>query len=375
MLPNFTVVICGAVLTVLMLAVAGSGLIAPETHTRIGAMPEISRPMMQRMIAEPAAREQFAALEMSRRAEELVRLRDLAPAVADPAPTAAQEEPVQPAADFATLAPRPPSDVAGAPAASTEAVPAAIPEAAPAAVAEQPTGSEAVPVAIAEPISAAAAPVSPSTEAAPTPVAIAEPTPPVAAEEPPSRDTAGAPAPEDTKFAAEPAAESLPAASPIAPPVAEPERVAAAPSSEPPTEDNELAEPPASAPQQLALAEPDAVPAPEAPAKLAARTGEPEEAAPVRRLVPRFVPRLPRIIPVLSRPSPPRLAPVLPRATPTWVWHVHARARPEPAKADIAKAALPPRKPVHHYVVRQVQHRAQRTSAAPNSVTSGAQYR
>jgi hypothetical protein len=46
MLPNFTVVICGAVLTVLMLAVAGSRLIAAETRTRIGAMPEIGRPMM-----------------------------------------------------------------------------------------------------------------------------------------------------------------------------------------------------------------------------------------------------------------------------------------------------------------------------------------
>jgi hypothetical protein len=70
MLPNFTVVICGAILTVLMLAVAGSGLIDPETRTRIGAMPEVGRPMMQRMIAEPAAR--FAALEASRRAEELM---------------------------------------------------------------------------------------------------------------------------------------------------------------------------------------------------------------------------------------------------------------------------------------------------------------
>jgi hypothetical protein len=53
MLPNFTVVICGAILTVLMLAVAGSGLIDPETRTRIGAMPEVGRPMMQRMITEP----------------------------------------------------------------------------------------------------------------------------------------------------------------------------------------------------------------------------------------------------------------------------------------------------------------------------------
>jgi hypothetical protein len=362
MLPNFTVVICGAVLTVLMLAVAGSGLIAPETHIRVGAMPEIGRPMMQGMIAEPAAREQFAALEMSRRAEELVRLRDLAPAVADPTPTAVQDEPVQPATDFAAPTPQPPSDVAGASAVSTEAEPAAVPEAAPAAVAGQATDSEAAPVAIAEPLSAAAAPAAPGTEAAPVPVAIAEPTLPTAGEQPSPRDAAGAPAPDGIELAMQPAVESPPAAPPIAPQLAA-ERVAAAPPSEPPTEDNELAEPPASAPQQLALADPDAVPVPEAPAKLAARTGEPEEAAPVRRLAPRFVPRLPRIIPVLSH------------VTPTWVWHVHARAKPELAKARIAKATLPPRKPLHHYVVRQMQHRAQRTSAAPNSVTSGAQYR
>jgi hypothetical protein len=42
MLPNFTAVICGAILTVLMLAVAGSGLIDPQTRTRIGTMPEIA---------------------------------------------------------------------------------------------------------------------------------------------------------------------------------------------------------------------------------------------------------------------------------------------------------------------------------------------
>jgi hypothetical protein len=94
MLPNFTVVICGAVLTVIMLAVTGSGLIAPETRTRIGEMPEVGRPMMQRMIAEQAGQAQFAVMDLSRRAEELGRLRDLvAPAlVVAPAPAVREDD-------------------------------------------------------------------------------------------------------------------------------------------------------------------------------------------------------------------------------------------------------------------------------------------
>jgi hypothetical protein len=94
MLPNFTIVICGAILTVMMLAVTGSGLVTPETRTRIGEMPEIGRPMVQRMIPEQAAQAQFAALDLSRRAEEIGRLRDLAPPalVSEPAPAARDDE-------------------------------------------------------------------------------------------------------------------------------------------------------------------------------------------------------------------------------------------------------------------------------------------
>jgi hypothetical protein len=97
MLPNFTIVVCGAVLTVIMLAVTGSGLITPETRTRIGEMPEVGRPMMQRMITEEAGRTQFAVLDLSRRVEELGRLRDLvAPApAAGPATTFRDDEPVR----------------------------------------------------------------------------------------------------------------------------------------------------------------------------------------------------------------------------------------------------------------------------------------
>jgi hypothetical protein len=371
MLPNFTVVICGAVLTVLMLAVAGSGLIEPEARTRVGAMPEIGRPMMQRMITEPA-RGQFAALEMSRRAEEVMRLRDLAPAIADPAPSAEHDEPNQPVSVAPALQPLLPSDATTAPATSTEAAPVVATETVPAAAGE----------------GAAVTPAGPGPDPAPAPVAIAESTPPAAAEETPARDAAGASTPADAALASGPI-ESPPAAPPIAPPVAAPERVAADPVSEPPAtaeRSEPPAEPPPFASQQLALAEPDAVPAPEAPVKLAVRTGEPEEAPPVRRLVLHFVPRLPRTIPTLARLSSRGNASALPHAKPSSARRIHAKARLE--GADIARAAA--KKPVHHYVVRPVQHRAQRAAVAPNTevspygvvgpypaygVTSGVQYK
>jgi hypothetical protein len=378
MLPNFTVVICGAILTVLMLAVAGSGLIDPQTHTRIGAMPEIGRPMMQRMIAEPAARGHFAALEMSRRTEELLRLRDLAPATVEPAPAAEHNAAAQPATDSTAPLPFPPSNTAAVPATSTEAVPA--------------VGAEAVPAAEAAP-AADAVPAAEAVPAAVAETASAEALPAAAAEKAPGKDGVGLLAGEDSKLAAEPAVEPLSATPPIVappivaapfdPPAAASERVAAAPSSEPlaVTEPGEaVVEMPTSPPLELALADP-AAPAGEAPAK-SARPAEPEGAAPVRRLMPRFVPLLPRIIPSLVRHAPPRLAPALPRVMPTLARHIHT-ARAEVAKPDFAKAPVAPRKPVRH-VIRQVQHRAQRAYVAPGtagspyssySVTSGAQYR
>jgi hypothetical protein len=134
----------------------------------------------------------------------------------------------------------------------------------------------------------------------------------------------------------------------------------------------------------MALAEPDAVPAPEPPAKLAARTGEPDEVeASVRRSMPRFVPRLPRIVPALSRLSPARLAHPPPWVTPALVRHVHAKAKAQAAKQDIARAAAGPKRPVRHWV-HQVPHHTQRASAAPTTAvspfsaysgTSGIQYR
>jgi hypothetical protein len=386
MLPNFTVVICGAVLTVLMLAMAGSGLIDPETRTPIGAMPEIGRPMMQRMIAEPVAQAQFAALERSRRAEELLRLRDLAPAIVDPAPAADHDVSQQPATESAAQTSETPPDkspaaVAEVPTATMEAVPAEAGEATPAAVAPAvPDTAAAESVAIAEPTPPAAA----------GPVAIAEPTPSAAAEQ---AGAAPAPTIQATTLAVEPA-DATPAAvstepavepSLAVPPPAMLESVATVRPSEAPsvTERSEpSAEPPASAPQRLALAEPDAVPAPEVTAKLAARTGEPEETAPIHRWVARVLPRLPRIIPAPSRRSLQRFVRAQLRVAPSFTRHVYAKSRLDAAKTDVAKAALAPRKPVHHWV-RHVQHRAQRASVAPDkvvspypaySVTSGVQY-
>jgi hypothetical protein len=75
----------------------GSGLVTPETRTRIGEMPEIGRPMVQRMMPEQAGQAQFAALDLSRRAKEIGRLRDLAPPalVSEQATADRDAEPVQ----------------------------------------------------------------------------------------------------------------------------------------------------------------------------------------------------------------------------------------------------------------------------------------
>ena len=76
MLPNFRIVICAAMLTVLLFAVTGTGVVMPETYTRVGEMPEIGRPMMQRMITDEPAQAQFIALTLARRTEEIGRLHE-----------------------------------------------------------------------------------------------------------------------------------------------------------------------------------------------------------------------------------------------------------------------------------------------------------
>jgi hypothetical protein len=96
MLPNFKIVIGGVVIFVLLFAVTGAGILTPQVYTRVGAMPEIGRPMMQRAIADKSA--QFPAV--TRRADEL-RLRELALLVAVPEQAADEDEQatVAPAAD------------------------------------------------------------------------------------------------------------------------------------------------------------------------------------------------------------------------------------------------------------------------------------
>jgi hypothetical protein len=76
MLPNLKIVICAVMFAVIAFAVTGAGVHLPETYTRIGEMPEIGRPMMQRMITDEPAQAQFHILTLTRRAEELDQLRE-----------------------------------------------------------------------------------------------------------------------------------------------------------------------------------------------------------------------------------------------------------------------------------------------------------
>ena len=77
MLPNLKILICGVVFGPLLFAVTGAGVLLPDSNTRVGEMPEIGRPMMQRMIAEERAQAQLHIMTVARRSEELERLREL----------------------------------------------------------------------------------------------------------------------------------------------------------------------------------------------------------------------------------------------------------------------------------------------------------
>ena len=78
MLPNLKILICGVVVALLLFAVTGAGVLLPESYTRVGEMPEVGRPMMQRMIADAPAQAQLHILTLARRGEELDRLRERA---------------------------------------------------------------------------------------------------------------------------------------------------------------------------------------------------------------------------------------------------------------------------------------------------------
>jgi len=78
MLPNFNVVIGGIIVSIALLAATGASMINPQSYTRIGKTPEISRPVVQRMIADAEGAARFHILTVARRNEELGRLRELA---------------------------------------------------------------------------------------------------------------------------------------------------------------------------------------------------------------------------------------------------------------------------------------------------------
>jgi hypothetical protein len=84
MLPNFKIVIGGVLIFMLLFAVTGAGVVTPQIYTRIGAMPEIGRPMMQHVFADEAG------LAQPHRSDEL-RLRELAALAAIPEPQAAPD--------------------------------------------------------------------------------------------------------------------------------------------------------------------------------------------------------------------------------------------------------------------------------------------
>jgi hypothetical protein len=95
MLPDLRFLICGVLLCFLLFAVTGAGVRLPDARTRIGEMPEIGRPMMQRSMAEAPAQAQLYMMTVARRTDELERLREqaeqevaAAPARTDPEPDA-----------------------------------------------------------------------------------------------------------------------------------------------------------------------------------------------------------------------------------------------------------------------------------------------
>ncbi len=91
MLPNLTFMTCGILFCLLLFAVTGAGIMLPDSRTRIGEMPEIGRPMMQRSMADVPAQSQVYMMTVGRRSDELERLREgaseeIAAALAQPEP-------------------------------------------------------------------------------------------------------------------------------------------------------------------------------------------------------------------------------------------------------------------------------------------------
>jgi hypothetical protein len=95
MLPNLKFLVGGILFCILLFAVAGAGVMAPDSRTRIGEMPEIGRPMMQRSMADLPVQAQVNTMTAARRSDEREWLSEAAPVEAAPA----QPEPEQPEPD------------------------------------------------------------------------------------------------------------------------------------------------------------------------------------------------------------------------------------------------------------------------------------
>lgn len=103
MLPNLKFMICGILFCFLLFAVTGAGVMLPDSRTRIGEMPEIGRPMMQRSIADVPAQSQVYMTTVARRSDELERLRERASVEIAEAPAQPEPDPSKPAVSAAVM--------------------------------------------------------------------------------------------------------------------------------------------------------------------------------------------------------------------------------------------------------------------------------
>jgi hypothetical protein len=102
MLPNLAFMVCGILFCFLLFAATGAGIMLPDSRTRIGEMPEIGRPMMQRSMADVPAQSQVYMMTAARRSDELERLRERVSVEIAAAPAQPEPAPSKPAAEAMT---------------------------------------------------------------------------------------------------------------------------------------------------------------------------------------------------------------------------------------------------------------------------------